>query len=115
MCYVCRNEIGKEGYSHFCQHFREQRGRCRECDRCDLYAVEDEEAVTRRAAERAEREWSEAEGAKASGTPGAGAGDLDAWGRKLGLVKEEVLSGMRQEDWWSFDGVLDVLLEALLA
>ncbi|KAK5138182.1 hypothetical protein LTR08_004877 [Meristemomyces frigidus] len=58
MCYICRNEItSKEGYSHFCQHFRARGGRCSECERCDLYGDEDEEAAIRRAAESAEKAW----------------------------------------------------------
>ena len=63
MCYVCRQEItSKEGYGHFCQHFRPNGGRCIECDRCDLYGDEDEEAAIRKAAEEAERMWREKEG-----------------------------------------------------
>lgn len=65
MCYICRNEItSKEGYSHFCQHFRPGGGRCTECERCDLYGDEDEEAAIRRAAELAENDWRAREGAK---------------------------------------------------
>ncbi|EME43864.1 hypothetical protein DOTSEDRAFT_102777, partial [Dothistroma septosporum NZE10] len=62
MCYICRQEITtREGYGHFCQHFRPSGGRCGECERCDLYGDEDEEAAIRRAAEVAEREWRERE------------------------------------------------------
>ncbi|KAF2098569.1 hypothetical protein NA57DRAFT_16145, partial [Rhizodiscina lignyota] len=58
MCYVCRQEIGKESYTHFCQHFRQRPGEpCHECERCDLYKVEDEDELVRQAALRAEREW----------------------------------------------------------
>lgn len=47
-----------EGYKHFCEHFRANPGsRCTECTKCDLYLTEDEEAVARRAGERAERQW----------------------------------------------------------
>ncbi|KKZ66286.1 hypothetical protein EMCG_07996 [[Emmonsia] crescens] len=47
-----------EGYKHFCEHFRINPGsRCTECNKCDLYLTEDEEAVARRAGERAERQW----------------------------------------------------------
>ncbi|KAK2785484.1 hypothetical protein FQN52_008394 [Onygenales sp. PD_12] len=47
-----------EGYRHFCEHFRINPGtRCSECTKCDLYLAEDEEAVARRAGERAERQW----------------------------------------------------------
>lgn len=52
-----------EGYKHFCEHFRLNPGsRCTECNRCDLYLAEDEEAVSRRAGEKAEREWRVREG-----------------------------------------------------
>lgn len=52
-----------EGYKHFCEHFRLNPGsRCTECNRCDLYLAEDEEAVARRAGEKAEREWRIREG-----------------------------------------------------
>lgn len=65
MCYICRQEItSKEGYSHFCQHFRPNGGRCVECERCDLYGDEDEEAAIRNAAEVAERTWKEREHGK---------------------------------------------------
>ncbi|PGH06792.1 hypothetical protein AJ79_06433 [Helicocarpus griseus UAMH5409] len=47
-----------EGYKHFCEHFRVNPGsRCTECNKCDLYLAEDDEAVARRAGERAERQW----------------------------------------------------------
>lgn len=47
-----------EGYTHFCEHFRINPGsRCTECTKCDLYQSENEEAVARRAGEKAEREW----------------------------------------------------------
>lgn len=47
-----------EGYKHFCEHFRINPGsRCTECSKCDLYQTEDEEAVARRAGEKAERAW----------------------------------------------------------
>lgn len=63
MCYVCREGLALQGYSHFCQHFRERPGsKCGECTRCDLYRVEDEEVVVRRAREQAERDWWEKQG-----------------------------------------------------
>ena len=60
MCYVCRRDIGApgEGYRHFCEHFRPNGGRgCSECEKCDLYRIEDEEGVVARAKERAEVKW----------------------------------------------------------
>jgi hypothetical protein len=67
MCYVCRQGLAQEGYHHFCQHFRERPGEhCRECQKCDLYRVEDEERVVKRAKEAAEKAWwdQQGEGAK---------------------------------------------------
>ncbi|GIK07833.1 hypothetical protein Aspvir_003502 [Aspergillus viridinutans] len=61
-------EDAEEGYKHFCEHFRINPGsRCTECNKCDLYQAEDEEAVARRAGERAEREWRVRQGASAAG------------------------------------------------
>ena len=56
--YICRADIGKEGYKHFCQHFRQVPGTtCADCDKCDLYVQEDEEAAIREAAMKAEEEY----------------------------------------------------------
>lgn len=58
MCYVCRNEISRDGYRHFCEHFRPlAQGSCAACTKCDLYRSEDEDIVVARAAEDAERAW----------------------------------------------------------
>lgn len=58
MCYVCRADIRTEGYKHFCQHFRQIPGTtCDACDSCDLYVQEDEAAVIKKAAEKAEAEY----------------------------------------------------------
>ena len=63
MCYVCREGLAGVGYQHFCQHFRAIPGsKCEECDKCDLYRVEDEEIVIEKAKERAEAEWWERQG-----------------------------------------------------
>lgn len=59
MCYICRQDIHLEGYKHFCEHFRDIPGSsCVQCDRCDLYDVEDERITVERAAERARQEFS---------------------------------------------------------
>ncbi|KAL2843118.1 hypothetical protein BJY01DRAFT_198190 [Aspergillus pseudoustus] len=51
-------EEANEGYRHFCEHFRITPGaRCTACNKCELYQDEDEEAVARRAGEKAEYEW----------------------------------------------------------
>ncbi|OOF89969.1 hypothetical protein ASPCADRAFT_135547 [Aspergillus carbonarius ITEM 5010] len=61
-----------EGYKHFCEHFRINPGsHCTECNKCELYQDEDEEAVARRAGEKAEREWHARQG-----TAGVGIGTL---------------------------------------
>ncbi|PYH98951.1 putative RING finger protein [Aspergillus ellipticus CBS 707.79] len=61
-----------EGYKHFCEHFRINPGsRCTECDKCELYQDEDEEAVARRAGEKAERDWHARQG-----TDNVGVGSL---------------------------------------
>lgn len=109
MCYVCRTEIGKEGYGHFCQHFRERGGRCIECDRCDLYVVEDEEGVIRRAAQRAEKEWLEREGKAAKGVVAA----LDNK-EKYGNVAAEVIAGKKGAGAWNLDDWLDAIFDAAL-
>ncbi|KAL9001581.1 MAG: hypothetical protein Q9169_000157 [Polycauliona sp. 2 TL-2023] len=66
MCYVCRQGLaamdGGEGYQHFCQHFRYEAGRCRECEKCDLYRAEDEDALVKAAGLEAEKEWREKQG-----------------------------------------------------
>ena len=68
---------GPEGYRHFCEHFRINPGsRCTECSKCDLYQAEDEDAVARRAGERAEREWRARQGMTGL-APGVGNRNID--------------------------------------
>ncbi|KAK9477164.1 hypothetical protein V1514DRAFT_283649 [Lipomyces japonicus] len=58
MCYVCRRDIRDESYRHFCDHFRLIPGSaCMECDKCDLYKVEEESKTIERAAREAEMEF----------------------------------------------------------
>jgi hypothetical protein len=111
MCYVCREGLAKEGYTHFCQHFRERPGsRCTECDKCDLYRTEDEDVVVKRARAAAEREWWERQG------QGQGnnkerlergvSGELERWqggGKMKGAVRG-----------WKWDVWLESLLESIL-
>jgi len=63
MCYVCRGDLGREGYRHFCEHFRPEGDgrRCAQCDRCNLWEGEDTEAVLKAAREEAELRWKERE------------------------------------------------------
>ncbi|CAD0113864.1 unnamed protein product [Aureobasidium uvarum] len=102
MCYVCRQEIGREGYGHFCQHFREAGGRCSECDRCDLYIVEDEEGTIRRAAIQAEKDWLQREGKSK---------DTDD---KLGAVVNDVLANATGGKRCDYDAWLDFFMMVLL-
>ena len=100
MCYICRQGLASEGYQHFCGHFRERPGQsCSECNKCDLYRVEDEEKVMKRAKETAEREWWERQGE----------------GAKNGLEKEVKMDqaklGMNRGSWESWiESVLDSVL-----
>ncbi|KAJ3326016.1 hypothetical protein HDV06_002401 [Boothiomyces sp. JEL0866] len=58
MCYVCRQDIRIEKYSHFCEHFRIVPGsKCTECKKCDLYQKEADAQVVKMAAIEAEKEW----------------------------------------------------------
>ncbi|KAF2485147.1 hypothetical protein BDY17DRAFT_293020 [Neohortaea acidophila] len=103
MCYICRQEItSKEGYSHFCQHFRPHGGRCRECERCDLYGDEDEEAAIRVAAEAAEKAWKEKEGGRAEGD-----------GRAAQAMVEAVVGSGKTLKTWEM--LLDVIVDAVIA
>ncbi|KAF8525231.1 hypothetical protein BU17DRAFT_41922 [Hysterangium stoloniferum] len=58
MCYTCREDLRQIRYDHFCRHFRTLPGLpCNQCDSCNLYVQEDEQAVAKEAAQRAKREW----------------------------------------------------------
>jgi len=101
MCYVCRGEItSKEGYTHFCQHFRPHGGRCNECERCDLYGDEDEADAIRKAAVKAEKIWREKEG-------------LEMGGQNEEATKAMVdaLVGKKGK-WW--EEMMDAVLDAVL-
>ncbi|CAI4211340.1 unnamed protein product [Parascedosporium putredinis] len=69
MCYVCRKDIGEEGYRHFCDHFRPDGDpkRCTECSRCNLWEADDTELLLRKAKEDAEKKWMEREKRALSG------------------------------------------------
>ncbi|CAL8580898.1 hypothetical protein XPA_006614 [Xanthoria parietina] len=99
MCYVCRQGLGPmeggEGYQHFCQHFRYEAGRCRECERCDLYRAEDEDALVKAAGLEAEKEWREKQGLA------GGHGKLEKVGA-VGGRQERV-----EEEGWSLQGVVN--------
>ena len=64
MCYLCRADVTKDGYAHFCGHFRLIPGMpCTSCQLCSLYENEVEDHVIGEAEKRAECEWEE-EGSK---------------------------------------------------
>jgi hypothetical protein len=99
MCYLCRAEIGKDGYQHFCQHFRVMGGPCRDCEKCDLYRVEDDASVVKHAREKAEREWWEGEGRGVS---------------KAFAREKQPLLGQGWTDWRAWEGWLDGTVERVV-
>ena len=88
MCYVCRADIGKEGYMHFCQHFRSEPGsKCTECERCDLYLEEEEGVVVERARRKAVKEWREMQMVGGGGVAGLEEVEREVLGAKgLGSI-----------------------------
>lgn len=81
-----------EGYKHFCEHFRINPGsRCTECSKCDLYQAEDEEAVARRAGEKAEREWLSRQGESGSAKGTGASASISAMG--LRNVNQDLSAG----------------------
>lgn len=108
MCYVCRQGLAKQGYHHFCQHFRARPGsRCTECDKCDLYRTEDEDVVVKRAKAAAEKEWWEKQGGNNKETLQKGvSGELDRW-----RDKEKVKIVAKR---WNWDAWLEALLEFII-
>ncbi|KAI9795097.1 MAG: hypothetical protein M1816_000119 [Peltula sp. TS41687] len=113
MCYVCRSEIGVNGYRHFCEHFRPLgQGPCSQCDKCDLWRCEDEDVAAKRAAELAEKEWRMENGIQGKITwDGKGelapsyAGKMQGWWRGV----------FGHQSGWEdvVDGVVDRLIEVV--
>ncbi|KAL2828526.1 hypothetical protein BDW59DRAFT_50256 [Aspergillus cavernicola] len=94
-----------EGYRHFCEHFRVNPGsRCTACNKCELYQDEDEEAVARRAGEKAEYEWR----VKNQMPAGSGIGsvnvnhDLSVSTRKNGRKSSGLFPGLHGKSLWSW-------------
>ncbi|KAL8676538.1 MAG: hypothetical protein Q9186_006950 [Xanthomendoza sp. 1 TL-2023] len=111
MCYVCRQGLGPreggEGYQHFCQHFRSEAGRCRECEKCDLYRAEDEDALVKAAGLEAEKEWREKQGLT------AGRGKLER--KNVGVEKDKAEGKWTPQavvDWW-VQGFMTCTLKSL--
>ena len=116
MCYVCRADLGDEGYRHFCDHFRPNGDPrpCRECDRCNLWESEDLERVLREAREEAERRWKETEKRDLSGPEKAylETGVAAGRGGSLAAGLRRALSARRAP---TLPAVLDVVAELLLS
>ncbi|KAG2228520.1 hypothetical protein INT48_007793 [Thamnidium elegans] len=61
MCYVCRKDIGKESYAHFCDHFRDIPGtKCTQCKKCDLYKTAPDDEAVQLAATKAKTQYLQA-------------------------------------------------------
>ncbi|KAF2743416.1 hypothetical protein M011DRAFT_220989 [Sporormia fimetaria CBS 119925] len=106
MCYICRQDLSKEGYHHFCQHFRAIPGsKCTECDKCDLYRVEDEDVVLQKARDAAEKEWWERQGSDAKRSLEKG-----VWKELRGWDKAGSWS---LKGHWSWDSWLEKVLDSL--
>ncbi|KAK5658237.1 hypothetical protein OQA88_2212 [Cercophora sp. LCS_1] len=69
MCYVCRKDIEKDGYTHYCQHFRPEGDptACDQCTKCNLWESENTEEILEQAKEEAERKWFASEKRQLSG------------------------------------------------
>ncbi|KAI0915034.1 hypothetical protein F4823DRAFT_570635 [Ustulina deusta] len=118
MCYICRKDIGTEGYQHFCQHFRpEGDGRpCTECNRCNLWETENTDVILRKAKADAERRWRETEGRELSNAEKAylesGAGHVDGVSfASGGGVLGSTLSGSRMP---TMEDICDFLVEKFI-
>uniref|UniRef100_A0A7S4K5P5 RING-type domain-containing protein n=1 Tax=Paramoeba aestuarina TaxID=180227 RepID=A0A7S4K5P5_9EUKA len=57
MCYICRKNLQKEGYSHYCNHFRPDGGKCTQCNKCELFRAPNDDALCIQVAKRAKREY----------------------------------------------------------
>ncbi|KAI1819715.1 hypothetical protein F4861DRAFT_525889 [Xylaria intraflava] len=120
MCYVCRKDIGdpNEGYQHFCQHFRpEGDGRpCGECNKCNLWEIENTDAILRRAKADAERKWRQTErrelsdAEKAYLEDGVGSVGISGVTNRAGVIGS-VLSGGRMP---SVGDICDFILETFV-
>ncbi|KAI0106282.1 hypothetical protein GGR51DRAFT_518496 [Nemania sp. FL0031] len=117
MCYVCRKDIGaqNEGYQHFCQHFRpEGDGRqCKECNKCNLWEVENTDAILRKAKADAERRWMETERRELSNAEKA---YLENGVGGVGTVKEHGFLGttLRSGRIPTVEEICDFIIEKLI-
>ncbi|KAF1960506.1 hypothetical protein CC80DRAFT_258290 [Byssothecium circinans] len=103
MCYVCRQGLKDEGYGHFCQHFRAVPGKpCQECDKCDLYRVENEDKVVAKARKQAEQDW------------WAQQGDGGKVGLKNEISRHGALDPWNWLRWADFEGRIERGVEAIV-
>lgn len=116
MCYLCRRNIGSpklgehgfEGYRHFCEHFRPRGGACTQCEKCELYKDEDEDAAAKVAGEQAEREW------RAQQTnDGKDVGDIKVGGGSEPGSLEAFWIGFRSGQW-NMQRLIDGLVRTLI-
>ncbi|KAL8292530.1 hypothetical protein RQP46_001142 [Phenoliferia psychrophenolica] len=57
-CFLCRKDIGTEGYAHYCGHFRTVVGMpCSTCTRCSLWHTGDDNEAIQKAANQARQAW----------------------------------------------------------
>ncbi len=120
MCYLCRTALGApslfnyprarrpvedtHGYRHFCEHFRVNPGKpCAECQKCDLYRSEDEDAIANSAGEVAEQEWRGKEGMVG----------VEGLGEMPGNHKNGLLMTSGPTDW-TLQSVIDWTLAQLI-
>lgn len=59
MCYMCRADVCRDGYQHFCDHFRIQGdgSRCLACSRCNLWESEDVDKLLKRVEAEETAKW----------------------------------------------------------
>ncbi|GAB7351273.1 hypothetical protein MBLNU459_g1691t2 [Dothideomycetes sp. NU459] len=76
---------------------------------CDLYVVEDEEGVIKRAAEDAEKAWLANEGKQALEKISVNV-RLD----QFGSVKQEVIAGIEPGKGWNANTLMDALMDAIM-
>jgi hypothetical protein len=112
MCYVCRKDIGTEGYRHFCPHFRPEGDgrRCPECKNCNLWEADDTDALLKQAKEEAERKWKDAERRELTGSERAFLDTGFAAGKDYASLERLFSRGELPK----MSDIFDVVIETLL-
>ncbi|KFH47111.1 E3 ubiquitin-protein ligase-like protein [Hapsidospora chrysogenum ATCC 11550] len=111
MCYVCRADLGDEGYRHFCDHFRPDGDPrpCTECDRCNLWESEDTDKILREARLDAERRWQDMEKRDLSGAERSFLETGVASGAQDSGVEDMIINGRLPTLAQVFDGVVETI------